>query len=184
MTSPNSDTRATRVCIIESPYAGANPVAYRRNIAYLRAAIQDCLARGEVPYGSHGFFPGALDDTKPEQRKQGIEAGFKMAEALLAAGAFRALYTDRGVSRGMQEGIAHSDRIGMLYIPRSLGSEWAVENDPVYCEHQQPSPDAQVIDPDAPAKEVVCATCGEEFFNVLLPRDALATARTYMTKRA
>lgn len=175
----NTDTRATRVCIIESPYAGANPVAYRRNIAYLHAAIQDCLARGEVPYGSHGFFPGALDDTKPEQRKQGIEAGFKMAEALLAAGAFRALYTDRGISRGMQEGIAHSDRIGMLYIPRSLGSEWAVENDPMYCEHE-----ARTYLEEPPPTVQTCDKCGMSLYGVVLPKDAIDVAANWLTKRA
>jgi hypothetical protein len=172
----NSDTRATRIVIIESPYAGANPVAFRRNIAYLHAAIQDCLGRGEVPYASHGFFPGALDDNNPEQRKQGIEAGFKMAEALLAYGAFRALYTDRGVSRGMNEGIAHSDRIGMLYIPRSLGPKWAVDLDDEPCLHET----GEVQSDNVPA----CIDCGIELVNTRLPRDAWEVAQTWLTKRA
>jgi hypothetical protein len=175
----NSDTRATRIVIIESPYAGANPVAFRRNIAYLHAAIQDCLARGEVPYASHGFFPGALDDNNPEQRKQGIEAGFKMAEALLAHGAFRALYTDRGISRGMNEGIAHSDRIGMLYIPRSLDSKWSVDLDDEHCEHLQVTKEQT-----DEFGRTLCPDCGVSFHTAFLPCDAIVVGRAWLTKKA
>jgi hypothetical protein len=187
----NHDTAAPRACIIESPYAGANPVAFRRNIEYLDAAINDVLSRGEVPYASHGFFPGALDDTIPGQRKKGIEAGFAMAELLLPTGAYRAIYDDRGISVGMTLGIAHADRIGMLYIPRTLGEQWRIENDPVYCEHkQEPKTEALFYGPDATgiigasSGKTTCPDCGEEFFHALLPRDALNVAQTYLTKRA
>ncbi len=165
--------------IIESPYAGKTPTAFRRNIAYLHAAIQDCLRRGEVPYASHGFFPGALDDTIPEQRKQGIEAGFKMAEALLAVGAYRAIYTDRGTSFGMTQGIQHAERIGMLYIPRTLGDEWRVENDPEHCEHEQ-----RTYTEESPPTVQTCDKCGMEVRGVILPADAIAVAANWLTKKA
>jgi hypothetical protein len=172
----NSDNRRPSVCIIESPYAGANPVAFRRNIAYLHAAIQDCLKRGEVPYASHGFFPGALDDNYPDQRKQGLEAGFKMAESLMAGGAFRAIYNDRGISRGMNEGIAHADRIGMLYVPRSLGPTWDVELDGEWCSHHDHSENER--------GDVLCDGCGILFVEARLPQQALNVATDWLTKRA
>jgi len=175
----NNDNRRLTVCIIESPYAGANPVAFRRNIAYLHAAIQDCLKRGEVPYASHGFFPGALDDNNPEQRKQGIEAGFKMAEALMAHGAFRAIYNDRGISRGMNEGIAHADRIGMLYVPRTLGPTWDVALDGEHCDHLQVT--SEQADETGRA---TCPDCGVRFHTSFLPAVAVIVARAWLTKRA
>lgn len=175
----NNDNRRPSVCIIESPWAGKNPVAFRRNVAYLHAAIQDCLKRGEVPYASHGFFPGALDDNDPAQRTQGIEAGFKMAEALMAGGVFRAIYNDRGISTGMNFGIAHADRVGMLYVPRSLGSEWAVENDPVYCEHS-----VRTYTEEPPPTVQVCDACGIDVRGVILPSDAIKVAADWLTKRA
>lgn len=165
--------------VIESPYAGKTPTAYRRNIEYLHATIQDCLRRGEVPYASHGFFPGALDDTVPEQRAQGIEAGFKMAEALNKVGGYRAFYTDRGNSTGMGFGRDHSERVGMLYIPRTIGAEWAVENDPVHCDH------LQVTSEQANAEgKATCPDCGQEFETTFLPKDAIKVALAWMAKKA
>lgn len=35
--------------IVESPYAGD----VERNTAYARAAVRDCLMRGEAPFASH-----------------------------------------------------------------------------------------------------------------------------------
>lgn len=93
--------------IIESPFAGDTKITLR----YLRAAMKDCLARGEAPFASHGLYtqPGVLDDKNPEQRKKGIEAGFawhSVAQAVV-------VYTDLGISAGMKQGIAHALKIGM-----------------------------------------------------------------------
>lgn len=165
--------------VIESPYAGKTPAAYRRNIAYLHAAIQDCLLRGEIPYASHGFYPGALDDTIPEQRKQGIEAGFATAEVFQEAGGYRAFYSDRGYSTGMEYGRQHSDRIGMLHIPRTLGEKWAIENDPVQCDHLQVTSEQA----DSAGK-ATCPDCGAKFRMAFLPEDAIEVAETYLKKKA
>lgn len=88
-----------RLVILESPYAGD----VERNVAYARAALADCLRRGEAPFASHLLYtqPGVLDDTITEERALGIEAGLawgRVAEATVA-------YTDLGISRGMQAGI-------------------------------------------------------------------------------
>jgi hypothetical protein len=41
-----------KLVIIESPYAGD----VEPNVAYAKAAVLDCLSRGEAPYASHLFF--------------------------------------------------------------------------------------------------------------------------------
>ena len=49
--------------IIESPFAGD----VDRNLRYARAAMRDCLLRGESPYASHLLYtqPGVLNDDIP-----------------------------------------------------------------------------------------------------------------------
>ncbi len=98
--------------IVESPFAGADP-------RYLRDCLRDCIARGESPYASHGLLPGALDDADPEQRRRGIDAGF--AWRLYADRTV--VYTDLGISRGMQAGIEHAQSMDHPIEYRSL-SEW------------------------------------------------------------
>jgi hypothetical protein len=112
--------------VIESPY-GTNPDGTRadaatmaENVRYLHACILDCLRRGEVPYASHGFFPGPLNDAVPEERKAGIEAGFKIGRVLAAAGAVRAFYVDRGETPGMLLAVPEAERIGQRTERRTL----------------------------------------------------------------
>lgn len=92
-----------RRVVIESPYAGD----VEKNLAYLRAAMADCLARGEAPFASHGLYtqPGVLDDTIPEERDLGIRAGFAWREPAEAT----VVYTDLGIAGGMKLGIAHAE---------------------------------------------------------------------------
>lgn len=88
-----------RLVIIESPYAGA----VERNIAYAKAAVRDCLRRGEAPYASHLFFTqdGILDDLKPDERGLGIAAGLAWGARADAT----VVYADFGMSGGMLQGI-------------------------------------------------------------------------------
>jgi hypothetical protein len=92
--------------IIESPYAGKTPQDIARNVAYAKAAVLDCLKRGEAPYASHLFFTqeGLLDDKDKIQRKLGIESGLIWGEAA----DMTVVYTDRGFSAGMLEGITRA----------------------------------------------------------------------------
>jgi len=108
----------TRV-IVESPYAGN----VDRNLRYLRAAMRDCILRGETPYASHALLTqeGVLLDEVPEERARGIEAGF----AWRAVAHKTVVYTDLGYSRGMLAGIAHAESIGHAIEERQLGGEWA-----------------------------------------------------------
>lgn len=93
-----------RCVVIESPYAGNIEL----NTRYLRAAMADCLARGEAPFASHGLYtqPGVLDDSIPMERQQGIDAGFAWRERADCT----VVYADLGISFGMQAGIADANR--------------------------------------------------------------------------
>ncbi len=101
-----------RRVVVESPYAGD----VESNVAYARAAVVDCLRRGESPYASHLFFTQVLDDLKPDERTLGIEAGLRWGEAAEAT----VVYTDRGTSAGMRLGIARAEQVGRPVEYRSL----------------------------------------------------------------
>lgn len=111
----------TRV-IVESPYAAASAGDLDRHLRYLRAALADCLQRGEAPFASHAIYtqPGVLRDEHPEERKMGVTAGF----AWRAAAERTVVYSDLGVSAGMRLGIEHAESIGQPVEWRTL-SGWA-----------------------------------------------------------
>ena len=101
--------------VVESPFAGN----IERNLRYVRAAMHDCLVNyNEAPYASHALYTqeGVLDDLIPEERELGIHAGF----------AYRTLcektvvYDDFGVSKGMEYGIAHAERLNHPVVYRRL----------------------------------------------------------------
>ena len=108
----SKETPYVPIVIIESPYAGD----VQTNTAYLRAALHDCLMRGEAPFASHGLYTQCLDDTVPEERAMGIQAGFAFREV----SDYTVVYEDLGISPGMQLGIddAHKKTIPVKY--RSL----------------------------------------------------------------
>lgn len=110
-----------RLVVVESPYAGDTI----KNIEYLCAAMSDCFARGEAPYASHGLYTreGVLDDTIPEERALGIEAGLLWARN----GAASVFYTDLGWSRGMKAAEERAKLEGRPCEYRTLGGKWATE---------------------------------------------------------
>ena len=107
-----------RLVIVESPYAGD----VERNVAYARAALADCLRRGEAPFASHLLYtqPGVLDDDIPHERAWGIDAGLAWGSVADAT----VLYTDLGISRGMEYGIAAAEKAGRPIEERTLGIGW------------------------------------------------------------
>lgn len=107
----NSQNRV-RLIIIESPYAG--DVA--RNMAYAHECVRDCLNRGESPYASHIMLTTATDDTIPEQRRVGIDAGLCWATRADAI----AVYTDHGITPGMAYAINVHTAAGRTIEYRSL----------------------------------------------------------------
>ncbi|MDD5749435.1 MAG: hypothetical protein PHO91_01450 [Patescibacteria group bacterium] len=108
-----------RLVIIESPFAGT-PEEVATNIQYARACLLDCLKRGEAPFASHLLYTqeGVLDDTVPEQRRLGIEAGLAWGQKATAT----VVYLDRGISQGMVQGIIRALNEGRAVEPRSLNN--------------------------------------------------------------
>lgn len=103
-----------KLVIIESPYAGD----VETNVAYARACVRDSLLRGEAPIASHLLYtqPGILDDDILDERQHGIDAG--LAWRAVAQGCV--VYTDRGISRGMEYGIAAATAAGLPVEYRTL----------------------------------------------------------------
>jgi hypothetical protein len=96
-----------KLVIIESPFKGN----VEFNLAYGRKCMANSLHRGEAPYASHMLYtqPGVLEDTLPNERRMGMEAGFawgKKADLV-------AVYTDLGITAGMQEGILRAEENGI-----------------------------------------------------------------------
>jgi hypothetical protein len=102
--------------VIESPFAGE----IERNIKYARACMRDSLSRGEAPLASHLLYTqeGILKDGVPEERNWGIEAGLawgKKAKKTI-------VYTDLGISGGMEKGIQRAKDEGREVEYRKLDS--------------------------------------------------------------
>lgn len=105
---------AMRRVIVESPFAGD----IEANLTYVRACMRDCLIRGEAPFASHALYtqPGILDDGVEVERIFGINAGHAWmygAEAVV-------VYQDRGISKGMEQGIASARIRGLPVEYRTL----------------------------------------------------------------
>lgn len=105
-----------RCVVLESPFKREGAThderkeSMRRHLRYLRAAMRDCLMRGEAPFASHGLYtqPRVLDDENPDQREHGILAGFAWADRADAT----VVYGDLGISQGMALSIARATRLG------------------------------------------------------------------------
>ena len=103
-----------KLVILESPYAGD----IEANVTYARRCVRDSLLRGEAPIASHLLYtqPGVLRDEVPEERQHGIDAGLAWRQVAQAT----VVYTDRGVSTGMQYGIAAAEEAGIPIEYRKL----------------------------------------------------------------
>jgi hypothetical protein len=123
-----------RLVVIESPYgrnvdgSPADAKTIERNVRYLRACMADCLSRGEAPIASHALYTqlGVLDDTKPEERKKGMLAGWAwhlVADAI-------AVYVNLGITPVMRDGCDHAFKVGcdrrrpLSIEERRLRGEW------------------------------------------------------------
>ncbi len=109
MSSPVPDPFA----ILESPFAGD----VKANKSYARRALRDAIITRKVnPYASHLLLTQALDDEDFLERIMGIKLGtdmYRFATKCL-------VYADRGISRGMEKGIAiaqsHGIPVTMIYL--------------------------------------------------------------------
>lgn len=103
------------VVIIESPFAG-DMIA---NAEYLKRACLDCLARHEVPFASHGFFPHFLNELDFQHRELGLTAGYAFWELAVKI----VFYRDRGVSSGMQRAYERAAKLNIPTEDRFLTGE-------------------------------------------------------------
>lgn len=103
-----------RLVIIESPFAGD----IGANIDYARACVRDSLLRGEAPIASHLLYTqtGVLDDNIPSERQHGIDAGLAWRAVAYAS----VVYTDHGISKGMEYGIKAATESGIAVEYRSI----------------------------------------------------------------
>lgn len=98
--------------IIESPYSGQ----INRNVKYANICLRDSLMRGEYPIASHLIYTKALDDRKPKERELGIKAGlFWGLEADKTI-----VYTDLGISKGMEIGIEAANKADREIVYRKI----------------------------------------------------------------
>jgi hypothetical protein len=118
--------------LVESPLAAPTIEGLVRNKKFARACLRDALGRGEAPYASHLLYAqeGLLNDDIAEERALGIHAGLvwgKLASKTV-------VYTDLGISSGMQRGMDRAVREGrevehrvLGFVPEVLPEEVALE---------------------------------------------------------
>lgn len=118
--------------LVESPLASPTIEGQVRNKKFARACMRDCIGRGEAPYASHLLYAqeGLLNDDIAQERALGIHAGLLWGKNATKS----IVYTDLGISSGMERGInraleEHREieyRI-LGYIPEVLPQEIELE---------------------------------------------------------
>jgi hypothetical protein len=113
-----SETKKPRLVLIESPLAANLQYTVEQHQDYAKACMRDSIWRGEAPYASHLLYaqPGILDDLIPAEREYGIEAGLAWGDKA----DLTAVYTDLGISGGMQRGIERAQKAGRLIEMRQV----------------------------------------------------------------
>lgn len=100
------------IVIVESPFAGNMEV----NRQYAIQACANCFRRGETPFASHLLYPQILDELKPEEREQGITAGY----AFWPLASKIVFYTDLGMSAGMERAMRRAKELRIEIEGRTL----------------------------------------------------------------
>lgn len=110
-----------KLVIIESPFAGKTKKETLRNIKYARECVKHSLNMGEAPIASHLLYtqPGILNDNIVEERNLGINAGLAWREVASKS----VVYTDFGISKGMEYGIKKAKESGIEIEYRSIRLE-------------------------------------------------------------
>lgn len=85
-----------KLVVIESPYAG---LYLARNLRYAKRALRDSFSRNEAPYASHLLYPQVISEEN--ERRLALTA----AQEFVKHADLLAVYTDNGISPGMEEAI-------------------------------------------------------------------------------
>lgn len=105
--------------VLESRFSAPDVRGLVFNKKFTLACMRDCFLRGEAPYASHVIYAQThiLDDFIASERALGMHAGFLWGDLALKT----VVYTDLGISTGMQMGIDHAEKMGRLVEYRTLG---------------------------------------------------------------
>lgn len=102
---------------IESPFMASTRDGIAVRVVYLMNAMRHSMfERGEAPYASHIINTLVTDDTSALEREIGIEAGLVIG----GKADYTAVYTDLGISSGMEHGIQRAEREGRPIVYRRL----------------------------------------------------------------
>ena len=107
-----------RKVIIESPFAANEKHTEVEHREYLNRCIHDSVLRDESPYASHKMLVDSLDDSIPEERTLGIEAGFAWKHL---DGVNTVFYLDYGWSGGMQKAWTYCKNNNLPFEYREIG---------------------------------------------------------------
>lgn len=107
--------------VVESPFTAESFELECRNRLYAQIAMGVLFREGYIPFASHAIYTllGVLDDSKREERKMGIEAGLYLASVM----DHTFVFTDLGVSPGMDMGIADAKKEGRPITTRKIFGE-------------------------------------------------------------
>lgn len=116
--------------VIESPWAGLGAASATtlsqlekcKAVDYLRNCVRDSLARSEIPWASHAMLAltRALWEEDEDQRAEGIQVGKKFIKDYADK---VVVYSDFGISKGMQEAIIWARMHGKKVEIRKIYSE-------------------------------------------------------------
>lgn len=87
--------------VIESPYAASQSGTVEQHVRYLDDCVLWCVRNGYSPYASHALVTRVYSDLVDEEREAGIQAGYAFHDAV----GLVMVFTDLGISPGMQRAI-------------------------------------------------------------------------------
>lgn len=108
--------------LVISPYSGEEDIK-QANIAYARQCCRMLIKEGYSPLAPHLLYPQFLNDDIPEERSLGMVLGRNLVPKFDEA----IVFTDRGMSEGMQADIAWCSRKG---VPISFKKLSLIDQDP------------------------------------------------------
>jgi len=85
--------REPKRILVISPYSGD----IEKNLKYLDCCMRYVIAKGHAPFAPHFIYPHFLDDSKPEERRRGLEMGLVWGEKAEEIW----IFVDHGHSEGM-----------------------------------------------------------------------------------
>jgi len=105
---------SSRFVYILSPWRADDSIDQSINKVYALCCLKDSIDRGETPIAVHLLYPQVLDEES--DRGTGISLGFNW----IARVDYCVVYTNRGVSEGMNSEIEKAKEMGVIVEYRHL----------------------------------------------------------------